>query len=666
VNFNRGEQRFRYDLNSREMTNITDNSSDRVATTRPQRSQRPQVARGRQRTRVTSPDGKWVALCKDWNVVIEPVPATNEDGEPPKEESASAPASAPDSDVLVESDPPELIRVTTDGTRKFRYGSASWVYGEELDQREAMWWTPDSSKLVFYEFDERQVPDHYIADDLTKLHTKLLTEGYPKPGEPNPIANLLIYDLGTQATVRVQSADDPEWYTYGVQVTKRGEEPLLIFHRTNRRQDTLQLCTADLQTGAVRIVLTESQPAWQENLPEFRFLEDGHRFIWATEKTGWKHYELRDLDGGLHCTLTRGEYPAGSIVRVDEKAGVMYYTAYSPNPFEVCGPLHARLFRVGLDGSDQRMLTWEEAHHSVDFSPDGRYFIATEESIDQAPKTALFDADGNIIDILATSDLSRFHELKVSMPEPFRFRADDGETDIYGVLYKPSHFNPNKKYPLVIDVYGGPLSQSVRARFTPAYTACEYGFLVAKIDNRGTTNRGKAFETATYMKLGEVDLKDQADAVRYLSQRKYVDSKRVGILGHSYGGYMAALALLKYPDVFHVACAGGTVTDWRNYDTIYTERFMRTPQENPEGYDAGSCLKYVSNLKGKLLLLHGMVDDNVHTNNMWQLVDSLHKADKPFEMMLFPEAGHSLGAKANAARWEFMRRHLIDDPPAKN
>jgi dipeptidyl-peptidase-4 len=234
-------------------------------------------------------------------------------------------------------------------------------------------------------------------------------------------------------------------------------------------------------------------------------------------------------------------------------------------------------------------------------------------------------------------------------------------TDLFGVLYKPSKFDPRKKYPLLVDVYGGPLSQAVSARFIPARVECEYGFLIAEIDNRGTVNRGKKFESATYMRLGDVDIKDQADGVRYLSQRPYVDSTRVGIMGHSYGGYMSALAVLKFPDVFHVAVAGGTVADWRQYDTIYTERFMRTPQENPDGYHNGSSITYVENLRGKLLLLHGMLDDNVHANNVWQLVDALQKANKPFEVMFFPEAGHSLGARANSYRWSFLRRHLLNN-----
>ena len=619
--FRRGNDNFRYDLRTRQLTAIDgQDEPDRPAGGR----NRSSPGRGRQRDREVSPDGKWIALCKDWNVVLEP--AEGNDQQP--------------------------VQVTTDGQRKFRYGTASWVYGEELDQREAMWWSPDSRKLVFYEFDERNVPDHYITAGLTDLHTRLLVEGYPKPGEPNPIANLLIYDLESQSTVRVSSPDDAEWYTYSVRFRPDGSE--ILFNRTNRRQNLLHVMAADINTGATRIVVTERQDTWQENAPEMRFMKDGVRFFWASEVTGYKQFELRHIDGRILATLTRGDFPVSSIEFVDEGENFLYYTAFSDRH-----PLNLQLHRVDFNGGNHKQITLEPLNHSIRMSPDGKWFITEYESADTPPTTALYDTEGNRIATLAESDLTQFSTLSLQRPEPFAFRADDGKAILYGVLFKPSEFRKNRKYPLIIDVYGGPLSQSVRNRFVPAIPACEYGFLIAKIDNRGTMNRGKAFEAATYMKLGDIDLKDQADGARVLAQRPYVDSNRVGIYGHSYGGYMSALALLKHPEVFQAAVAGGTVTDWRNYDTIYTERFMRTPAENEQGYDAGSCLKHANRLRGKLLLLHGMVDDNVHPNNVWQLVRELHKVNKPFEMMFYPEAGHSLGGGSAQLRWNFFRRHFL-------
>jgi dipeptidyl-peptidase-4 len=641
VTYTRNGERFSFDLKSHVITKTAqaqpDGDRPRPRTGRSGDRPSPPPARGRQRDREPSPDGKWLAISKDWNVVIEPV----------KNEGDDADDRAP-------------VQVTTTGNRKFRYGTASWVYGEELDQHNAMWWSPDSRKLAFYEFDERNVPDHYIAAGLTDLHTRILTEGYPKAGEPNPIANVLIYDLETRETIRVKSADNPEnSYTYDIRFTPSGSE--LFLHRTNRHQNVMHLMAADVANGNTRIILTETQATWQENSPEIKFLSDCKRFIWATERSGWKQYELRDLQGNCIVPLTRGDYPCATILAVDESTGVMYYTAFSD-----ANPLNAQLHRVGLDGAGQRRLTTEPLNHtSIRISPDYKWFIAEYESVDTPPTAALYDITGNRIALLATSDDSKFRELNLSSPELFSFKANDGKTDLYGILYRPSHFDSSKRYPLAIDVYGGPLSQSVRNRFIGANPACEYGLLIAQIDNRGTQNRGKAFESATYLRLGDVDIQDQVDGVRFLAKRPYVDASRVAIYGYSYGGYMSALALLKYPDVFHVAVAGGTVTDWRNYDTIYTERFMRTPQENPKGYDEGSCMKYVNQLKGKLLLLHGMVDDNVHSNNAWQLIDALQKAGKAFDMMFFPNAGHSLGANAAQARWRYLREHLLAPAPVR-
>jgi dipeptidyl-peptidase-4 len=242
-------------------------------------------------------------------------------------------------------------------------------------------------------------------------------------------------------------------------------------------------------------------------------------------------------------------------------------------------------------------------------------------------------------------------------PEIFTCKAADGVTDLFGVLFKPSDFRESAKYPLIIDVYGGPHSQRVSNRFSQGDADCDYGVLIAVIDNRGTPNRGKAFEAAAYLKLGDVDIADQVAAVKHLCARPYVDASRVGIFGHSYGGYMAALGILKFPDVYHAAVARAAVTDWRQYDTIYTERYMRTPQENKSGYDAGSCITYAAQLKGKLLIMHGMLDDNVHPNNAWALIHALDEADKPYESRFFPTAQHGFGGENT--QWEFLFRNLV-------
>ena len=292
-------------------------------------------------------------------------------------------------------------------------------------------------------------------------------------------------------------------------------------------------------------------------------------------------------------------------------------------------------------------------------SPDGKCFTAQYEDINTPPSTALFSNEGERVKVLAQDEKPEKH-----LSELFSFKAEDGKTILYGVLHKPKDFDPFQKYPLILSVYGGPDSRAVSNRYQNGHRYCERGYMVAQIDNRGTSGRGKAFKAAAYKKLGDVDIGDQADGIRYLMTRPYVDAERIGIVGHSYGGYMAAMGIVKHPDVFTVAVDRAGVTDWRNYDSIYTERYMSLPQDNEEGYDNGSAMKFVKNLKerNKLLIMHGMVDDNVHPNNAWQFIDALDKAKVKYESRFFPTGTHGFGG--SDTQWEFFDRWLIE--PYKN
>ncbi|HWB21113.1 MAG TPA: prolyl oligopeptidase family serine peptidase, partial [Phycisphaerales bacterium] len=493
----------------------------------------------------------------------------------------------------------------------------------------------------------------------TDVHTKVLTEGYSKAGDPNPRAGLFIYNVLNKDTVHIDVGNDPDQYIYGIDFTKDGTE--LLFHRMNRRQNVVEVLAASVKTGQSRVVVKEEQKTWQRQAPEMKFLQDGYRFIWETEKNGWKNYELRDLGGKLITTLTNDEFPVNKIEMIREESslpggGTLYYTAFSD-----VNKLNSQLHIVNLDGSGHTVLTKLPLNHRVNVSPNGKWFVSEYQSIEMPPTTGLFDNTGNEVAERAESDTTKMKKMGLAWPESVICASPDGETELYGVLYKPSNFDPHKKYPLVISVYGGPESQSVENVFKPAQPGCELGFLIAQFDNRGTVNRGKKFEEALYLNLGSVELDDQAAGVKFLAQREYVDATRVGIFGFSYGGYMSALALLKQPDVFQVAVAGGTVTDWKNYDSIYTERYMQTPQANPKGYEESSCLTHIDALKGHLLLLHGMVDDNVHPTNLWQFVDLLQKAGKPFDMMLFANSGHGFRMMEAEYRWPYLYEHLIGD-----
>ena len=588
------------------------------------------AARGRQLTEEPSPDGSLTAIHRNHN-------------------------------VWLRSESGDEMPVTMDGTEANRFGTACWVYGEELNQNTAMWWSPDNAFLAFYAFDVSPTRDYYLVDGLTQLRTGVMKERYPKAGDANPIAGLRIFDVETGKIVSVDVGPEADQYVYAVRWTPDSSE--LLFNRTNRHQNHLDVLAADPKTGATRVVVTEKQETWQRNRPLMRFLEDGRRFIWETEKSGWKQYELRNLDGALlnpltGTSVTASGFPAEAIIKVDEDAGVLWYTARSSET-----PINDQLHRVDLDGTDEKQVTTADLHHSgFSIAANGEAVTALRQAVDHAPETALYTVDGGEVAILAAGDDSGLEKLGLEGGELIRFTSPDGTTPLHAFLHLPANADRSSigKYPLVVDVYGGPESRGPSNTWSPANPLCELGFAVAKIENRGTIGRGKAFEGATYLNLGGPDLDDQVAGVKaILAAHPEIDPERVGMTGHSYGGYMAALAMVRHPDVFAAAVAGAPVTDWRNYDTIYTERYMRTPKENAEGYDSGSAVKLATKLKGDLLLLHGMEDDNVHPSNTFQMAAKLQDRDIPFEMIMFPTATHGIGSAAyRSSKWSFLQEHL--------
>lgn len=614
----------------------------------------PKGARGTQAAAVPSPNGEWIAVCRDSNVVLEPAGGgAKARSEAEAAAEAASPAGSPDKDAPPAEVRRTAIRVTTEGAGKFKFGAADWVYAEELDQNTAMWWAPDSTRLAYYAFDERPVKDYVLLGGLTETRTKPLVAGYPKPGDDNGIARLEIYDLSSRRRIPVDVGPDATQYVYGARWTPRGDG--LLFLRTNRRQDTLELVFANPATGETRVVVRETQPTWQDNSPEFRFLKDGRRFIWETEANGFSNYQLWSLDSGKIADLTRAPFVADGIVLVDEDAGWLYYTARSSKT-----RINSQLHRVRLDGTDGARLTREDMHWSgFQIAPDHSAFVATKEFVDTPPQTGLYGMDGAERAVLAKGATDFYTKRGLTPPEFLRIPAADGGEELYGVLYRPSKYDATRAYPLVVDTYGGPGVGTMSGRFQAGDAETEFGVLMAKVDNRGTPGRGKAFESATYLALGGKDVDDQAQLVRTLIARGLVEPGRVGITGHSYGGYMTLMCLLRYPDLFQVGVAGAPPADWRQYDTIYTERYMRTPAENPEGYDRGSAVRLARSLKGKVLLLHGMVDDNVHPANSFAVAAEWQRANLPFEMMLFPSSAHGIFSPAyKSYRWSFLLRGL--------
>ena len=505
-------------------------------------AKRPPVPRAQQRRTELSPDGSMRAIYKDFNVWIRDKKSAHEK------------------------------QITTEGSDRVRYGTGCWVYGEELDQDTAMWWSPDSRKLAFYEVDERSMKDYVLTLDNTKSYTRPQTVRYPKAGDNNPRVRLLIYDLNTKQIQRIpvtnqKGTDQSAEYFFNVRFSPLGD--MLLFNQTNRDQNRLEVVAADVTTGQTRVVLSETQSTWQEPNPEMRVLNDGKTFVWETERTGWKNYELRNFDGQLIRPLSEfANFPCEQIEQIDESAGMMYYSAFSD-----ANPYNRQLHRCRLDGTEKvRITTASLNHDNFLISPDHRWVIATAERFDQPRTTVIYSTDKS------NAGLSKFTNGAAMVPkiqpipasqqnEIFQFPTADGTTTLFGTLQKPTDFDPTKKYPLLIDVYGGPQSAGISNKFTTTNPICEFGFLIAKIGNRGTTERGKAFEAATYQRLGGLDLDDQVAGVEHLSKRSYIDSDRVGIYGHSYGGYLTTLAVLKRPDVFSCwrgGCSGDGLAKLRH------------------------------------------------------------------------------------------------------
>jgi len=571
-------------------------------------------ARGRQFLEAESPDGVFKAFYRDRNLHVSRADGTDE------------------------------RELTTDGSveDRIKYGTASWVYGEELNQITAMWWSPDGSKLVYYRFDENPVPDFFIEMDQTKVQSSLDIEAYPKAGVDNPVVDLFVYDVAMGSATRIDVRDGRPFtddvvghYVYRVGWSPDGSE--ITFNRANRRQNITEFTACKPDTGVCRVVVREEWSAsWAMNSPAMQYLEDQERFIWMSERNGFRNFYLHSLSGEQLATLTDHDFEVGNVVRVDEDAGVLYYTARSGD-----NHMKMQLHRVGLDGNGDERLTDPRLHHTVTLSPDGEHFVDVAQTHDEPPTSVLRDIRGRQVAEIASSDVSRFEQLGFKRVEMFTFMAADGVTQLHGMLHRPSNFDTNQTYPVLVSIYGGPRSSEASETFATPHPLTEYGFLVVAMDSRSAGGRGKEFLDAIYMNLGVVEVDDQAAGMRSLWDRPYVDRNRVGIFGTSYGGYVSALALLRHPDAFQAASASSPVTDWRHYDTIYTERYMWTPQGNTGGYDAGSAITYAADLKGRLMLYYGTADNNVHSTNTMQLIAALQQAGKSFDVQVGPDRGHS-------------------------
>ena len=590
------------------------------------------LARGRGREAdVMSPDGKTRAISRDRNIWLVPV-----DGGPE-------------------------VQLTTDGSDsgRIRHGVGSYVYLEEFNVSQPVWWSPDGKKLAWMRYDETAVEDYFLQLDQTQTLSTMLVQAYPHPGKPNPIADLLVHDIATGKTTVMDVRDGAAFtdevvghYAWTAQWTKEGAE--ILIRRADRLQKHYDLAACAPASGKCRSVVRESRPgAWASGSSP-RFLADGKRFIWVSERTDFRNFYLYDLSGKQLAQLTRHGFEVVDIIKVDEAAGWLWYTARSGD-----NHMKVQLHRVRLDGTGDKRLTDPTLTHRVVVAPDGKYFVDVEQAHDKPPVTRVRDFDGKLVAELASSDTSALDELNLRPAEMFTFKAADGKTQLHGMLQFPSNFDPAKTYPMLVSVYGGPGSNGLNENYATPNALAEYGFLILRVDARTNAGKGRKVLDSTYKQLGIVEMDDIAAGIRATWSRPYVDRTRVGIYGTSYGGTVAATVLMRHPEVVQAAVSNSPVTDYRLYDTAYTERYLGLPGPDADAYDRAAVLTYASLLQGDLLIYYGTSDDNVHPKNALQLIKALQAARKSFEVQVGPDRGHT--AVDQARMMEFFIERLIVD-----
>jgi len=552
-------------------------------------------------------------------------------------------------------------RLTNDGNDHVMNGKFDWVYEEELSNRatgQAYEWSPDGKKIAYLRLDDAPVPQypltHYLSD-----HVDLTEERFPQSGDPNPAPSFHVVSLeGNRPQTWTASVPKSVEY-FGPSFSWTPDSKAVAFLTLNRAQDELQVHLWDAAAGSDRVLLTEKDACWINSLDPPHFLADNQRFLWLSERDGWLHLYLYGIDGTLQKQLTGGDWmidrPVFSntaTIGVDEKGGWAYFAATTPDPRE------RHVYRVRIAGGSSQPLTPQPGSHGLDLSPDGKYLLDQFSSLNDPPETRLLKADGSPVATL-NRQTSHLDEYALGKTELVEVKASDGAT-LYARLVKPPDFDPAKKYSVIIDVYGGPHVQVIQNRWgltsLSDHLYAEQGFLVWSLDNRGSWGRGHAWESKVFKNLGHYELEDQLAGVAYLKSLPYVDPARIGITGWSYGGFMTLYALTHAPEVFKCGAAGGSVTHWKFYDSIYTERYMRTPRENPEGYKTASPLEVADKLKAKLLLIHGTDDDNVHMQNTLNFVEGLVKARAPFELYIQPGERHGFGSES--ARLYLAQRML--------
>jgi dipeptidyl-peptidase-4 len=530
--------------------------------------------------------------------------------------------------------------LTRDGGGKIINGRLDWVYQEELYGRGnfgAYWWSPDSTTIAFLRFDETPVPEFTVVDHIPYDQNVEVTP-YPKAGDPNPLVTLGVInaaggDIRWIDTYKYQPAD-----LLISRVAWTPDSKKVVYQAQNREQTFLDVNFADAHDGKSTNIIHETSKAWVAINENPIWLKDGS-FIWASERDGWEHLYHYSADGKLLRQITDGKWEVRTIEGVDEQNGFIYFTATEHSHIAPDG------YRIKLDGSGLTRLTTAEGSHRVDLSPANNYFVDVWSDLNTPSQVRLYDASGKLVRVIAENKVDALKQYKLGTAELLQVKTRDGFM-MEAMMIKPPDFDARKKYPVMSFTYSGPHAPQVRNAWgSQTYMfhqlLAQKGYIIWICDNRTASGKGMEATWPVYKNFGELELRDLEDGVTWLKSKPYVDGSRIGIWGWSYGGFMTSYALT-HSQSFKMGISGGTVADWRDYDTIYTERYMGTPQNNPEGYKKSSPVNAAKNLHGKLLLIHGAIDDNVHMQNTMQFVYELQKAGKQFELMLYPKSRHGV------------------------
>ena len=615
----------------------------------------PRPAQRAQRNSILSPDGQRAAFIRDHNLWVRDV-ATDEE-----------------------------TQLTTDGIEHYGYATnnAGWIKSD----RPVLLWSPDSKKIATFQHDARGVGEMYLVS--TKVgHPELQAWKYPLP-EDSVIFRIsrVIIHLDGPRVVRLQMPPDPHRSTTTDHIAGRGGQFLdvqwsddasqLAFVSSSRDHKEARLRVADAETGAVRDVMEEIVETYFESgvrMTNWRVLFASDEVLWFSERDNWGHLYLYDLQSGaLKHQITRGDWAVQQLRRIDQDTRTLYFTAGGR---EAGDPYFQYFYKINMDGTGLTLLTPENANHTVTLSPSGRYFVDSYSTPVTPPVTVLRDTEGRTAVALEEADITQLVASGWQPPTPFTVKARDGETDLYGLMYKPTNFDPSKSYPVLNYLYPGPQSGSVGSRSfrtsrSDKQAIAELGFIVVEVDAMGTPGRSKSFHDAYYGNMGDNGLPDQITMIRQLAERHaWMDLDRVGIWGHSGGGFASAGAILRYPDFYKVAVSGAGNHDNRNYEDDWGEKWQGLLETNPDGstnYDNQSNHLLAKNLQGKLLIAHGMMDSNVPPSNTLLLVEALVAANKDFDLLVFPSGGHGFGRARTywmRKRWDYFVRHLLGvDPP---